>query len=195
MENDLTYRTSIEDLAVFRKITNPKEKEDPEALASAQDILSWLDCTSTQFIASYNRIMKIMDKSDICGLRASNNLSECLVSMSVLSWNTASRSRLCDWGLTATAFTLEAAHIPRYRNKLLSDCPGANAIRTDLHALFLSVTKPELGDDGSMVTQWSFADNIKLGETRNPSGISMDTLLTLWEFCYVKPCFMLIYQK
>ena len=205
MENGVTFRTSGKDIAVFRTIIDPlKEKgkgkgkegsgdqeslattnktlKDLERLEVAKAILSRLGCTDSQFTASYNQVISAMDKpihSDR-ELRTSGILSHRLVSMSALSWNTASRSRPRDWGLTATAFALEAAYIPQYRNKLLADCFGARAVRADLHKLFLSVTEPEMAGT-KVVVEWSFADNINLGETGNQASMtSTDTLLKRW---------------
>jgi hypothetical protein len=199
MENDLAFRDAVADLAVFRRIIEPKakgtaskqpnkilaaEEKAAKDMVTAQDLLSRVNLTSAQFVDSYNRIKKDMDPKLVPPrqLRGSPDLRDRLVAMSALIWNPVSHAKGRDWALIAISFALEAAYVSSYRPALLVDCAGAHAVRNDLHDLFLSVAlRVSVPGSTSRASYWDFADGFKLGEVSSELTVhTLDTLMSCW---------------
>ena len=200
MENDVSFRSTIEDLTIFRNIKTPKfkastsknpvavaaaEKRENERLKVAQGFLVQLGLTSEQFLESCDKILKSMNMASASkrGLRTSAELASRLVSMSGLIWNHGnSHSKTRDWGNIATIFALEAAYLPQYRPKLLRECAGARTVRRELHTLLVSISKSSQGMQGSAGNNWEFADGFALpSDDAGPADTSLGALLGRWK--------------
>ena len=140
-------------------------------LAVVKEIFTKLNLDSTMFLELYHEALSAMGNTDSHELQESPWLLSHLVGLSPLHWNPVSHSYHCDWGLTAVAFTLEAALMPDYRQAILCDCGYAHMPRSELKNIFISVShglwKDVPGEELVHVLKWEFADglnSLKLGE-------------------------------
>jgi len=196
MKNRIEFRESVKDLGVFKLIAGTGKGSAPKSqstgqrvktnLSTAHGLLGDLNSSPDAFKDLYNKVLQAMGNDCDERLRRSSTLALRLVSSSALRWNLDSQNKPRDWVLLAIVFALEATYVPSYRPKLLRECPGVHALRSDLHTLFFSIARtialPTSGSsEVSYATTWEFPDGIPLAEDRTESSLgSFTTLLANW---------------
>ncbi|KAI9442816.1 hypothetical protein BJY52DRAFT_1194722, partial [Lactarius psammicola] len=185
--NNPTPRTLIEDLSPFKSISTvakdkgkgkaTKNKTKSDALSPStkepvamSEFLSAVNWTADRLKKEYDTIREMMSKHQFTrDNRLSNHRGTRLLTMCGLPWNPESQNKPRDFAMIATAVSVESAVVNTYRENLLGLCPGARALRKDLHSLFIEFAVPhsiqnDAGDD-IIHCIWEFPDSISSDES------------------------------
>jgi len=147
--------------------------------------------SESNFVSAYGACFSVMGEKHITGKeRLSKDLSQRILAMSGLSWNSDSKNKPRDWERYASAVAVETALVQLYRKKLLLECAPARALRNDLWKLFISwsTNRAEIRMGGTaglkIVQRWEFADNIDVEEDatgEQSTDLDFGKMRTEWE--------------
>ncbi|KAI9432001.1 hypothetical protein BJY52DRAFT_1199379 [Lactarius psammicola] len=202
--NNPTPRTLIEDLSPFKSISTvakdkgkgkaTKNKTKSDALSPStkepvamSEFLSAVNWTADRLKKEYDTIREMMSKHQFTrDNRLSNHRGTRLLTMCGLPWNPESQNKPRDFAMIATAVSVESAVVNTYRENLLGLCPGARALRKDLHSLFIEFAVPhsiqnDAGDD-IIHCIWEFPDSISSDESADRhKPYNLKVLLDQWQ--------------
>lgn len=150
---------------------NPKAPATPaETFVLSQ---GW---TLTNYVHHWGSNLALMPHAFNREQRLASRIGTRMVVMSGLTWNRESHSQLRDWTNVVTAITLETAIVASYRKDLLKACPGACALRKEIHtylydiSMSIFIADRQTGES-ELSKEWSFPDGISL-EVRMSGGKS-----------------------
>ena len=136
------------------------------------EFLAAVDLSAEDFLEDYTYTYKFLEglRTTLKGPaftrehRLSKRLGTRILAMCAIQLNLDSQNRPRDWPVAIAAVTLESALIGHYREHLLKQCIGAQALRSSLNALFSGITLPFSSRDADKnvvsVRTWEFADKI-----------------------------------
>jgi hypothetical protein len=160
-EKDETNKAYAEKLSGVLDAEHPGERTVSDKFIRGLDwnlvkyAYEWRTNAATMKLKSFNRDQRVSERT-----------GERLLVMSGLSWNVDSHHASRDWTNIIAAVTLETALVESYRARLLIACPGACALRKEMHKYILSITSPHHKNSSTgkleTVTEWEFPDGIPL---------------------------------